>query len=259
MKPIAILSLQLAEVSDSAKFVQRAKKIRNWSRSIAEIEQIDPELKHLIEEIRTNSDQDYQVISNSLLVSAWGSFEDFIRTLLPYLTKKINALQIPCTKIRAELLTQNIYLTSDALRTSAGGSKLYNFSQRDLAKNLVETYSDGGCTTLNCDAFGMTSGKFTLEDLSKYLKRLDYTIKWINIGDSTDIQKLLASKNKTAAGNKSKELIQNIISERNKIAHQGGNTIVLKNDITFVADFLNLFAQQLNKLLEEHIHELKRT
>lgn len=255
MKALDLFHTNIDEVAASSKFLDRARNLKfHFVKRPHEIK-IDNYGKGLMIEFLKDADREYLVAYNSLIVSSWGCFEEYFRKVLIDLAKEINAANIEINRANHnQLLNENLRMTSDALKESVGGSKLFKFTLEDMTEDFAENYREKGKLKINHQAIGVIGGKFSLEDIQRYLSRICFEIKWDQIGKSRDLQSFFNCNSQTATGRESEILLGDFIKWRNQIAHNGqGNTLVTSRPVSEAITFLRFFVSRLDELLFDHI------
>ncbi|MEX2580482.1 MAG: HEPN domain-containing protein [Verrucomicrobiales bacterium] len=257
MTTLHIFSLKIEEVSAAVEFVEDALAVQALSRTLSDNVEASTHEYRLLKRLSEGIGRDYRVAKNSLLVSAWGCVEDYVRGVLPEMAKELTKAEITRAACPDNLFNSNIYVTAEALRDSVGGSALRAYELERMSSEFAEGFRKDGKILFNDQGMGKIDGKFAIEDLNCYLGRLVFKLKWQDVGQSKDIQKFFDVSSKTAAGQKSESLLKEVIKDRNKIAHQGaGTTLDTLEPIGRLVTFLRLFVEQLDALLRVHVASL---
>ncbi len=193
-------------------------------------------------------------IRASFLLQAYAAFEWFIHALLivsvEYTDTKIDKF----VDLPPAIARTNYHLSGRTLAIQAQAKQHSKVDVDQYCKNLGGCYTESESFSLNAGAFGLFIKNINGESLPEMLKRVGYKMDWEVIGADSEVKKFVGETSKRKAGKVAKELLDQLSSKRNEIAHQGDGSKVVSNDeLTRYLEFLITISNSLISDLNNHV------
>jgi hypothetical protein len=190
----------------------------------------------------------------ALLMQAFAAFEWFIRGILLSSIKYIDENTKSYCDLSSNIAMKNIHFSGRALSIQNEAKEYNKIDIDQYCKNLGGCYSDSESFQLNSSAFGMFMKNINSDTLEEMLNRVGYKINWDRICRKNDIKELVNEKTARKAGNAVKEIINNMSSKRNEIAHQGdGSKVVGVSELRGYLNIIETVSINIAKDLEEYL------
>lgn len=242
-KSLAIqIESYISEIEQCLEFTKTSIESRPQLTNIVAWERITPTQRELVQRFLSYSDIRPELVFRSLYVSAHAFFESLIREIA---SKTIDFISEVSTResLSDSILNENIYRSGQALVTVKNPLVQHNFNYGDIAKNVSRTCEDDADVFLNSDAMTMSIGNITAENIDNLFRRVAIPIGWDAISNDRDLMKLHGVKRVRDSANATKQVLSDMVTNRNRIAHEGAHASdVTLPDLEFQLKFIRIFS-----------------
>jgi len=190
----------------------------------------------------------FTVLTGTLLLYIAGQFEQFIKECMKIVADEYAAKCSVFTDLPESTQASLIRLTSEAILKPTA----YNYSKDDiprLVSQLAATINaKDGLVEINKDCLVYTDTNMRPDALSDILKRFEIKDVWKDISKQLSMKTYLGTDNDVETEKKAREMLNEIMEERNKIAHPSSNPEFpdggkVKKYLTYLRELSKVFSE----------------
>ena len=188
---------------------------------------------------------DLPVLSGSLLLYLCGRFEYFVRelvgTVVDDLVDKANRYEELPDALRKEYLTRGL-----AINQNPGRFNHTVTSASLLAAELAENLTGKGSLRIDSRVITITESNMNSETLIDIFRRVGIVKVWETLGKQLPLKKFLNEANDDSCKKAAMARLDDIMSERNKVAHPTAATVFPDvSAVQEIAQYFRILAQIL--------------
>jgi hypothetical protein len=185
------------------------------------------------------------ILSGTLLLYTVGQFENYIKETMKIVGEDY-ASKIPSFDyLPSSMQTHLVYQTAEIIQKP----QKYGHQRADvksLINQLTSSMCASGSVSINKESLVITEQNMRPDTLSELLKRFDIKDIWKDMAKQTSVKALFTSENEQEIEKQLKEILNNIMEDRNNIAHPSSNPSFPDNDtiskyIAYFEIFANVF------------------
>jgi len=257
------LDAYLQELAECLEFVRASTRLRprlgehvNWPGTGAAE-------KQLINSFLNRKTVREQLIYRALYVSTHAAFEQFVRDLVVTAADYICANIDSYENLWAELQSEHIYRTGQAMATVYQPLEHYDFDYEKLSRNIGTSVGGGGKFTLNSDALALVWGTFTPDNLDKVVNRVTVALNWDSLAKHGELAACFGDGRTRDLAKAVRASLELMVKNRNRIAHSTGIAAEveepqLREQIRFVRAFCHALATLMKSELTKKVVACKK-
>ena len=198
---------------------------------------------------------DSNILFNSLLISAYGIFEKYIREISIASARIINAKYKNYDELRLKVKNQNIVLTGRALSSIFEPLDHYNLSYDELVNNIYTCSNGKTKFKINAPLFGLNHNILRPENINRIFERMDIEINWDELAKKGNYISIYGQLKPRELSNQIQSEIDTFVHNRNLISHNGPGVTNLDADylpklINFLILFVTSFSEFIKSVLD---------
>lgn len=168
-------------------------------------------------------------VNKSILLLAWGSFEQFMRNLVRESAEKRNSIGWANNIIPEKVKNHHGRICADVISMDIRGELSHlSISRSKVATDLRNLICEDGDLNLNPDALAAFGGKFREDELQRLGERVGIDLSWTKLGESAELKKKSGKSSSEAAGKWAGKLFCDVRDARNIHAHMGVGVTTLE-------------------------------
>ncbi len=196
-------------------------------------------------------------ITTALTLQGCAAFEWYLRSLVVKSAESISNKYSNYSDVPDQVLQSNIHLTGRLLSIQANAQPHDRVNTDSYCKNLGDCHSQGSSFQLNSDVFGKFSSTFDGETIENLLKRVGFNLVWDDIGRNPAVKTFTGETGPRRAGLSMKAKLNDLVINRNNIAHRGDGSVTSTNSqLCHDLELLSLLASRLTKLVQDYLINL---
>jgi hypothetical protein len=161
-------------------------------------------------------------IPGALLLYLAGRFEDFVRVLFEELSIKVannfsEFTKLP-TNMQKALIKDTSEVISDPRKYGHGDGARDTF-----IKNLAENIHSNNLSNINYQCLSITTSNMRPEIIAELFAKVGLKEIWKKTGEQAKVKTHFGTDNSQTAENECKKYLENLMDNRNKIAHPSGS------------------------------------
>lgn len=210
-------------LSKSRALLSLIEEVKNFgAHEFIDLNEKNNEIINTIKHSIKQSSINMLILSGTLLLYTVGQFENYIKETLKtvgeeYASKAVSFEELPCN-MQSQLVFQTAEIIQKPIK--------YGFLKSDvksIVSQLAASMSSSGQVSINKDSLVVTEQNMRPDILSELLKRFEIKDIWKDIAKQTSIKTFFTSENEFEIERTLKETLNNIMEDRNSIAHPSSN------------------------------------
>lgn len=195
-------------------------------------------------------------VYQSFLVAAHAGFEQFFVSLQEDVCAYVNEKCIAPAELELKLpgiVARFRRVSGTALTGIFEPKEHWKIDYEALVEALSSTHRGAAKAALMGRVFVVEGGSIDSEAIRKRLGSYGCKFEWDDVGRQPGIAGVLGVSGVRAVGKAAKELIDELCSKRNALAHSQGSLPVEQEDLLKYLSFYRLLTEYISKLLLQHI------
>lgn len=189
------------------------------------------------------------ILSGTLLLYIVGQFENYIKETMKIVGEQFAYKAQSFDKLPPKMQAHLVFQTTEFIQKPTK-FRLQKSDVRSLINQLADSMSETGYIQINKESLVITEQNMRPDILSDLLGRFEIKDIWKDISKQTPIKTFFASEKELEIESQLKELLNNIMEDRNGIAHPSSNPSFPDHDkINKYIAYFEVFAKEFSNIM----------